>query len=207
MSAGRLFVVSAPSGAGKTTLLKEVMTVTQGLVFSVSHTTRSPRPGEEDGRDYHFTDHQQFENMREQGAFLEWAEVHGNLYGTSLESIQNDLDAGLDIILDIDVQGAASLRELSQVDACYIFIAPPSLSELERRLRGRATDSEETIKLRLANGQKEIKEAQKYQYLIINDKFDEAANLLQAIILAERAKGHRLVSGECISFETLLKGS
>ena len=198
MSTGRLFVISAPSGAGKTTLLKEMMARTQGLAFSVSHTTRPPRPNEENGHDYHFVDREEFKKMREEGAFLEWAEVHGNLYGTSLSAIQQELDLGLDIVLDIDVQGAAVIRESARVVASFIFIAPPSLAELERRLRGRATDSEETIRLRLANGAKEMEEAWKYQYLIINDQVDEAVKVLQAIVLAQRARDHRLPNGEPI---------
>lgn len=201
MRTGRLFVISAPSGAGKTTLLKEVMARIPGIVFSVSHTTRPPRPNEENGHDYHFVDRQEFEHIRDQGAFLEWAEVHGKLYGTSLSAIQQELDLGLDIVLDIDVQGAALIRESGRIEASFIFIAPPSLGELERRLRGRATDSEETIKLRLANAAEEMAEAGKYQYLIINDEFDEAADVLRAIILAERAKDHRLPSGEPIELK------
>jgi len=200
MSTGRLFVVSAPSGAGKTTLLKEVMDRIQGLAFSVSHTTRLPRRGEKNGCDYHFIDRQEFELMREKGAFLEWAEVHGNLYGTSLTAIQQQLDIGFDIVLDIDVQGAALIRESGRVEASFIFIAPPSLDELEKRLRGRGTDSEEIIRLRLTNAAQEIKEARKYQYLIINDEFDEAVDILRAIILAERAKDHQFLSGKPMQF-------
>lgn len=198
MNRGRLFVVSAPSGAGKTTILKQVMAQTQGLAFSVSHTTRSPRSGEIDGRDYHFVNHHQFEEMRAEGAFLEWAEVHGNLYGTSITAIEKQLDLGFDIILDIDIQGAAVLRDKKQIEASFIFIAPPSLEELERRLRGRGTDSDETIDVRLANARSEMAEADRYQYLIVNDTLDESIKVLTAIIVAERAKGHRLSTGEPI---------
>lgn len=196
MSIGRLFVISAPSGAGKTTLLREVMAKTPGLAFSVSHTTRKPRPNEENGHDYHFVDRNEFEEIRAQGVFLEWAEVHGNLYGTSLPAAQQELDLGFDVVLDIDVQGAESIKKSGLIDAVSIFIAPPSMVELERRLRGRATDNEETITLRLVNAAKEIEEAKKYEYLIVNDTFDEAIELLRAVILAERARGHRLPSGE-----------
>ncbi len=199
MSRGRLFVVSAPSGAGKTTILKSVMAGTQGLAFSVSHTTRSPRSGENDGKDYHFVSRRQFEDMRAKGAFLEWAEVHGNLYGTSISSLEQQLDLGFDIVLDIDIQGAAVLRDKKRVEASFIFIAPPSLEELERRLRSRGTDSDETIDLRLANAKSEMAEADRYQYLIVNDNLNESIKLLTAIILAERAKGHRLSTGESIT--------
>lgn len=174
------------------------MVETKGLSFSVSHTTRAPRAGEENGRDYHFVSRQEFDDMVGEQAFLEWAEVHGNLYGTSLLTIQHQLSLGLDIVLDIDVQGAAVIRDAAQVDASFIFITPPSLQELEKRLRGRGTDSDETIRLRLANAEKEMVEAKKYQYLIINDQLDEAISVLLAIIIAERAKSHRLPTGESI---------
>jgi guanylate kinase len=199
MISGRLFVISAPSGAGKTTLLKRVMEHLSGLVFSISHTTREPRPGELDGVDYHFISRAQFLAMIDRELFLEYAEVHDNLYGTSSEAIGSQLENGLDVVLDIDVQGAAILRKKGQPEATHIFISPPNLKELERRLRGRGTESEETIKLRLKNAATEIKAAAAYEYLIINDKVDEAVELLSAIILAERARAHRLPSGKPIS--------
>jgi guanylate kinase len=199
MTAGRLFVVSAPSGAGKTTLLKRVMGHLPGLVFSISHTTRKPRPGELDGVDYHFITRAQFLSMIDRELSLEYAEVHDNLYGTSSEAVGLQLENGLDVVLDIDVQGAAILREKGQPEATHIFISPPNLKELERRLRGRGTESEETIKLRLKNAATEIKAAAAYEYLIINDKVEEAAGLLSSIILAERARAHRFPSGKPIS--------
>jgi guanylate kinase len=199
MTSGRLFVISAPSGAGKTTLLKRVMEHLSGLVFSISHTTREPRPGELDGVDYHFISRAQFLAMIDRELFLEYAEVHDNLYGTSSEAIGSQLENGLDVVLDIDVQGAAILRKKGQPEATHIFISPPNLKELERRLRGRGTESEETIKLRLKNAATEIKAAAAYEYLIINDNIDEAVELLNAIILAERARAHRLPSGKPIS--------
>jgi guanylate kinase len=204
MTAGRLFVISAPSGAGKTTLLKRVMGNLPGLVFSISHTTREPRPGELDGVDYHFISRTQFLSMIDRELFLEYAEVHDNLYGTSSEAIGLQLENGLDVVLDIDVQGAAILREKGQPEATHIFISPPNLMELERRLRGRGTESEETIKLRLKNAATEIKAAAAYEYLIINDKVEEAAGLLSSIILAERARAHRLPSGKPISSIVIL---
>lgn len=198
MSTGRLFVISAPSGAGKTTLLKKVMAELRGLVFSISHTTRKPRPGELDGVDYHFVSKDAFREMIDNQLFLEYAEVHGNFYGTSLAAIGEQLEEGLDVVLDIDVQGAAILRAKGQGGASHIFIAPPGLPELEKRLRGRGTESEETIQVRLKNAAGEMKAAADYEYLIINDKIEEAATLLSAIILAERARAHRLPSGKII---------
>ncbi len=198
MSSGKLFILSAPSGAGKTTLLKRVMADLQGLAFSVSHTTRLPRAGEEDGVDYHFVSREQFESMREQGVFLEWAEVHGNLYGTSRPAVLAQLATGLDVILDIDVQGAAILRKSAAIPAASLFISPPSLQELERRLRGRGTDSEETILLRLKNARTEMQAAVEYEYLIVNDRLEQAIDTLRAIVIAERSRGHRLPTGQSI---------
>ena len=199
MTAGKLFVISAPSGAGKTTLLKRVMACVPGLVFSISHTTRKARAGEQDGVDYHFVTRPEFMQMIDQDLFLEYAEVHDNLYGTSLGAIGMQLEQGLDVILDIDVQGAAILRKKGQPEATHIFISPPNLVELEKRLRGRGTESEETIQLRLKNAATEMKAAADYEYLIINEEIEEAANLLSAIILSERARAHRLPSGKPIS--------
>jgi guanylate kinase len=198
MSSGKLFILSAPSGAGKTTLLKRVMADLQGLAFSVSHTTRRPRAGEQDGIDYHFVSREQFEGMREQGIFLEWAEVHGNLYGTSRPAVLAQLETGLDVILDIDVQGAAILRRSAAIPAASLFISPPSLQELERRLRGRGTDSEETILLRLKNARMEMQAAVEYEYLIVNDRLEQAIDTLRAIVIAERSRGHRLPTGQSI---------
>ena len=197
---GQLFILSAPSGAGKTTLLKEVMPRMAGLAFSVSHTTRSPRSGEKDGVDYHFVSVEEFRVMRDQGLFLEWAEVHGNFYGTSRPAVEKQLEQGLDIILDIDVQGAAIIARDGTVAAVSVFIAPPSLFELEKRLRGRGTDSEETIELRLKNAAWEMEAVPDYEYLVINDSLEEAAATLQAVIIAERSRGHRLPTGEPIAW-------
>lgn len=170
---GQLFILSAPSGAGKTTLLKKVMRDVGKLAFSVSHTTRSPRTGEKDGVDYHFVSVNEFKAMRDQNLFLEWAEVHGNFYGTSRLEVAKKLEQGFDIILDIDVQGAAIIAADKSVRAVSVFVAPPSLAELERRLRGRGTDSEETIKVRLGNAAEEMSCADAYEYLVINDDLEE----------------------------------
>lgn len=199
MSQGRLFVISAPSGAGKTTLLKGVMSSLVRLTFSVSHTTRAPREGEVDGREYHFISRDNFKQMIAENKFVEHADVHGNFYGTSYASITEQLADGYDVILDIDVQGAAILRQREEVDAAYVFIAPPTIAELERRLRGRGTESEDVIKVRLTNALTELDASNKYEYLIVNNDIKEATHLLESIILAERAKGHRLSSGEPIT--------
>ena len=196
---GRLFVISAPSGTGKTTLLRQVMAGIAGLAFSVSHTTRPPRDGEQAGIDYHFVSRQDFLDMRDRGSFLEWAFVHDNFYGTSLQEVHGRLGQGLDVILDIDVQGAAVVRRSTALEASHIFIIPPGLQELERRLRGRGTESEEKLRTRLQNARKEMEAAREYQYLIVNDVLDEAAEVLRAIILAERAKAHRLPDGNPIT--------
>jgi guanylate kinase len=195
MNKGRLFIISAPSGAGKTTLLQKVMPGIQRIVFSVSHTTRSPRLGEKDGVHYHFISRQDFKEMCDRGVFLEWAKVHGELYGTSRQTVSFHLETGVDVVLDIDVQGAALIRESGLIDAAYIFISPPDMGELERRLRGRALDSEQTVLLRMENARREMQAISTYDYLIINEFLDEAAKVLESIILAERAKMHRLPSG------------
>lgn len=200
MSKGILFVISAPSGTGKTTLLKRVMATLGNLEFSISHTTRQPRQGEQDGRDYHFVSRERFEGMIGDGLFLEWARVHDNLYGTSIGAVESQLAGGKDVILDIDVQGASIIRESGQ-EAVSIFIAPPSLGVLEARLRGRKTDSEETIALRLKNARDEMAEAGSYDYFLINDQLDEAVQTLSAVIVAERSRRRRRPDGEPVQLE------
>lgn len=199
MAEGQLFVISAPSGAGKTTLLKQVMKRVAGLEFSVSHTTREPREGEVDGVDYHFISSGTFLNMVQRGHFLEHAEVHGNHYGTSQESVTEQLRKGIDVILDIDVQGASIVRRSDTLTGIHIFIAPPSLAELEKRLRGRETESEENIGIRLSNAVTEMQAVCNYDYLIVNGQLDETVDLLIAIIWAERARSHRFPSGQPIT--------
>lgn len=198
MTTGKLFVISAPSGTGKTTLLRRVMAHLPGLSFSVSHTTRPPRPGEKNGIDYHYVSKEEFLAMIDHGLFLEHAEVHANLYGTSWAAIDQQCQAGLDVILDIDVQGASILRRSRQLAAAYIFISPPSIAELEKRLRGRGTESEETLAIRLANARIEVQAVKEYEYLVINDQLEETVDLLSSIIVAERARAHRFPSGQPI---------
>ena len=201
MSKGCLLVVSAPSGAGKTTLLKKILADTPKIGFSVSHTTRAPRQGEESGRDYHFVSQSEFLELREEGAFLEWAEVHGNFYGTSRHAVEEEIEAGNDVLLDIDVQGARQVKEmgkmgeLGEMRAVFLFIAPPSARVLEQRLRGRDTDIQEVIALRLENARREMEEAAWYDYLVVNDQLSEAVALLRAIISAERCRRRRRPDG------------
>jgi guanylate kinase len=182
-SRGLLYVVSAPSGAGKTSLCKAIIDILPNLRHSVSHTTRSPRAGEVDGVDYHFVSNAQFDTMVADGAFVEWALVHGNRYGTALASLEEGRDAGCDLLLEIDCQGAAQLKERCP-DAIFIFVLPPSFQELERRLKGRQTDTAEVIEQRLRNARVEMREMFWYDYLVINDDFDLASQQLQAILLA-----------------------
>ncbi|MBV5317576.1 MAG: guanylate kinase [Desulfobulbaceae bacterium] len=202
MSKRLLLVLSAPSGCGKTTIVNRVMKSLPGLVFSVSHTTRLPRPGEIDGVHYHFVAPGVFTQLRDgqPTGFLEWAEVHGNLYGTSVKEVQRHQRAGRDVMLDIDVQGAAQVR--AHANPITIFIAPPSLTELERRLRGRGTESEATVAVRLANACKELACIPAYDYLIINDRLDEAVESLRSIIIAERSRQRRTPAGQAMHWGT-----
>ncbi|MEX2198579.1 MAG: guanylate kinase [Burkholderiales bacterium] len=183
---GLLFVVTAPSGAGKSSLIKGLLAAERAVALSVSYTTRSPRPGETDGREYHFVDAGRFEAMLERGEFLESAEVHGHRYGTSQKSIEQTRASGRDLVLEIDWQGAEQVRRLHP-DAIGIFILPPSMAELERRLRARAQDSEQVIQRRLHNAAEEMTHAVEFKYAIINKDFDEALQDLKAIVRAERA--------------------
>ena len=188
---GNLIIVAAPSGAGKSSLVNAVLAENvdkdRGLKLSVSHTTRAPRPGEENGREYHFVDVAQFKSMAGRGAFLEYAEVHGNYYGTSRESIAAARAADMDIILEIDWQGAQQVRRIFP-DAVTVFILPPSMEELGRRLRGRDKDGEEAIRKRMANAAEEIAHLTEFDYVIINDEFDKARADLAAIVRAARTK-------------------
>jgi len=192
---GKLIIVSAPSGTGKTTILKRVMAGAERLAFSVSHTTRAPRAAEQDGEDYFFVGRERFEQMIEEGAFLEWALVHGNYYGTAIAPIQKKLADGVDIILDIDVQGAEIVRKQQAIDCVDIFIAPPSRAELENRLRRRGTEDEQSLGVRLENSIQEMAQSADYRYLIVNDVLDEAVTILTSIVYATRAEGRRAMNG------------
>ena len=182
---GKLFVISAPSGAGKTSLIKALLEDEPGLKLSTSYTTRKPRPGEQNGREYHFVDEPTFLAMRDRGEFLENAEVHGNRYGTSRKVITEALERGEDLILEIDWQGACQVRRLYP-DCVGIFVLPPSIEELERRLRGRGQDAEPVIRQRLANARAELAHAGEFQYAIINKDFTTARQELASIVRKER---------------------
>jgi len=187
---GVLFVVSAPSGAGKTTLCRELIDRFGDLRQSVSFTTRQARVGEADGVDYHFVEPAVFRQMVADHQLAEWAEVHGNCYGTSLETLTTAAQQGVDLLLDIDFQGAAQLKQ-NYRQGVFIFILPPDFAELERRLRGRGTDADEVINRRLKNAEREITEAGWYDYLVVNDDFQTALDQLSAIVTAERCRSQR----------------
>jgi guanylate kinase len=192
MMRGLLFVITAPSGAGKSSLIAKLLEDERGLALSVSYTTRSPRPGEQNGREYHFVDLPAFEAMLERGEFLESAEVHGHRYGTSQRVIDEVRASGRDLLLEIDWQGAAQVRRLYP-ESVGVFILPPSMAELERRLRKRAQDSDEVIRRRLKNAVEEMSHAAEFKYAIINNNFDDARLDLRAIVRAERlATGRQL---------------
>lgn len=184
---GSLFVVTAPSGAGKTSLVRALLDCTDDIQLSISYTTRSPREGETDGVDYYYVDEARFHAMAESSDFLEYARVFGNYYGTSESWVKDRLKQGIDILLEIDWQGAEQVRRLMP-EAIGIFILPPSLVTLEERLRKRGTDSEETIVQRLSEAQQEMSHYGEADYLIINDDFDRALEELRAVILASRVE-------------------
>ncbi len=186
-SQGLLFVVSAPSGAGKTSLCRAVTDAVENLTHSVSYTTRKPRPGEIDGRDYFFVSQKRFQEMLQAGDFAESAEVHANLYGTSRRVLDDMVSKGIDVILDIDTQGAKQIKKKFE-SAVFIFILPPSLDILEERLRNRRSDLEEEIKRRMTRAREEIKDYGMYDYLIVNRDFDHALAELHSIVVAERCR-------------------
>ncbi len=181
---GQLVVISGPSGSGKSTVIKEVYRQRSGLHFSVSYTTRPPRPGEENGVHYHFISRERFEELIGQGMFLEYAQYQGNYYGTGRDVVEDMLAKGQDVLLDIEVQGAASVRKLFP-EATLIFMIPPSFAELARRLRGRNSEDETVIQGRLARAREEYKQIPMYDYLVINDKIDDAASEVLAILKAQ----------------------
>lgn len=189
-AAGILFVVSSPSGGGKGTLIRRVLATVPNLSYSVSHTTRAPRPTEVNGREYFFLDRTTFEEMIAAGKFLEWACVHGNFYGTAANQVANETAAGSDIVLEVDVQGAASVRRLA-LDTVSIFIVPPSYEILRQRLIDRGTDTAEQLELRMRNAPDELRQYMDFDYVIINDDVERAASQIASIIYAERAKCER----------------
>jgi guanylate kinase len=189
---GLLIVVSSPSGAGKTTLCRRLIEEFPQVIFSVSYTTRPIRRGEEEGVDYHFVSGEKFDEMVKRGDFAEWAEVHGHRYGTTLSAVQAALDGGRHVLFDIDYQGGRQLKAQFEHEAVLIFVLPPSLEELERRLRKRATDEPTVIASRLAKAKEELKQYGIYQYLIVNDDLPRAYDRLRAIYLAAQSSADRM---------------
>lgn len=188
---GVLLVISAPSGAGKLTLLNKIREQeVDRFVTTVSATTRPPRDGELDGREYYFLDRATFERRRDAGAFVEWAEVHGNLYGTLHSELDRCLATGKDVILELDVQGMKNLSTQRQ-DLASVFLMPPSVEELERRLRKRGADDDDVIALRVRNASEEMAQRHDFDYIVVNDKIEKAASDLEAIIRAERCRAFR----------------
>jgi guanylate kinase len=186
-AAGRIFVVSGPSGSGKSTLIREVRQKVPGLGYSISHTSRLPRGQEKNGVEYHFVSKENFQKMIDNGEFVEWAEVYQDLYGTSVSSLRSQITMGLDVIMDIDVQGARNIKDHFK-DAILIYVLPPSLEILEKRLRERGTDDEKAIRTRLKKAGKEIKNCVSYDYLVFNDQLDQAVEEMKSILIAERCR-------------------
>ncbi len=194
MLRGNLFIVSAPSGAGKTSLVSALLAGDKDIDLSISYTSRPPRPGEADGRDYHFVSRDVFLEMAKRGDFLESAEVYGNLYGTSQSWIEQEINNGRDILLEIDWQGAAQVRRIF-AECIGIFILPPSLQALEDRLKSRKQDSAEVIARRIASAREDVAHIAEFDYVIINDKLDEALQQLNAIVVAARLRRDRQLAG------------
>ncbi len=204
MSAGNLFVVAAPSGAGKTTLVRHLLERDPAVHLSISFTTRAPRPGEKNGREYHFIDVPTFQKMIAAGEFLEWAEVHGNYYGTSQTWLGEQLAAGRDILLEIDWQGAQQVRRLFP-GMLGIFILPPSLAELAQRLSGRGTDAAAVVERRLAAARAEMRHVGEFDYVIINDQLSQAIDDLSAVIRSARLGLARQQARHAALFAALLE--
>jgi guanylate kinase len=188
---GLMLVLSSPSGAGKTTLSRKLLEADPGVALSISVTTRKQRPGEVDGRDYHFIDAARFESMVEKGELLEWAQVFGHRYGTPRAPVEAALESGRDVLFDIDWQGTQQLRERARGDMASIFVLPPSIPELERRLRVRAQDVERVIQERMAKAGEELSHWAEYDYVIINDDIERALDQVRAILAVERLKRER----------------
>ncbi len=185
---GIFFVVTGPSGVGKTTVMERLLEADEGLTYSVSHTTRDPRPNEVHGEDYYFVDEEEFERVRAQSGFIEWAEIYGDYYGTSREEVDRIRREGLDPFLDIDVQGAEQLRDDSELDAVFVFLAPPSLEDLEKRISRRGSESEERMRERLRVAGDEITRIPEFDYLVVNDDLEVTVSQLYSVVSAERLK-------------------
>lgn len=191
-SEGLLIVISAPSGAGKTTLCNALVQRFPALQESISYTTRQPRSGEQDGIDYHFVSLDSFQRMIANKEFAEWAEVHGNYYGTSIATLRQAAENGIDVLLDIDCQGAKILKELG-INGVFVFVMPPSMDELRRRLESRSSDVQEVIERRIVRAADEIREARWYDYIVVNDCLDDAHEALAAIVSSARHTTDRML--------------
>jgi guanylate kinase len=202
---GIMLVLSSPSGAGKTTLAKMLVAAEEKCCLSVSATTRPPRPGEVQGKDYHFMDRAGFEALRDEGAFIEWAEVFGNLYGTPRESVERALREGKDVLFDIDWQGARQLHAEAPGDVIRVFILPPSREILSSRLEGRASDTAEIVAQRMAGAAAEISHWNEYDYILVNNDLNESLAALQAILTAERCRRERNPGLQALVRELLAK--
>ena len=187
---GQLYVITGPSGVGKSTIIRRLRKEVPGVGYSVSHTSRKPRKKEADGVNYHFVDRETFEKMIGEEAFVEWAEVYQDLYGTSFSSLQSQTNRGLDVVMDLDSQGARNINK-SFADSILIYILPPSLQELEKRLRGRASDDEAEIKERLEKARKEIENCVEYDHIIFNENLDKTLEEIASVILSERSRRPR----------------
>jgi len=194
---GQLFVISGPSGAGKSSIVNALLGRTDGLVYSISHTSRRPRGTEKDGIDYHFVDSVTFSRMIEAGAFVEWAKVYDDFYGTSFSSLEGQTGSGLDVLLDVDSQGARNIRKHFE-DSVLIYVLPPSLKILEKRLKGRGTDDEGVINARMERAALEVRNFEWYDYVIINDDLKKAITEARAIIISERCRIARQASAQIL---------
>jgi len=193
---GVMFVLSSPSGAGKTTIARRLLEADPNLTMSVSMTTRARRPSEMSGRDYHFTDRATFDRMVGRGEFLEWAEVFGNCYGTQRDPVETALAGGKDVLFDIDWQGTQQVAKVARADLVSVFILPPSMSELERRLRTRAQDSDEAVAGRMAKAADEMSHYGEYDYLVVNHDVEQSVDIVSSILMAERARRIRFLDAE-----------
>lgn len=199
-SKGKLFVISGPSGAGKGTIIKGLMSQIEDVKLSVSATTRNPRPGEIDGVNYYFVELDEFQKMIDNGEFLEYARVYENFYGTPKEKVLNQLDAGYDVILEIDIQGAMNVKKAFP-KAVFIFILPPSMTELRRRITGRGSETKEVIDLRMSKALGELSYMDQYDYCVVNGEVQEAVNRVKSIIVAEHSKVSSDIDAILNSFE------